>query len=351
MISCPQNYFPNATFNCTFEGKTDAPLVVSPISPETNLIDWAQKNQIAVAKAIDEFGAVVFSGFDLTKEDFPTTFTALIGTPPQIYKGNTPRDTMGNNVYQSTAVANDHPIPLHQEVSGGSRQDMPKYISFFCETPPEQGTGQTLIGNVRRISEQIKVLFPSLWQSLSTKTLTYIARYLPENDWRTKWIRWLNPSHGTIKKRFGTEDHAQVEAICKQQGLSCKWDGGWAVISRKGVPATIEYEGETLFCNQVYLDKLNPALCGGWINYIFARILLYPTTQWMQFGVEFDDGTPIHLSDTGHILTTLQGHQQGRNWEKGDLLILNNITTIHGKTVHVGLREILVAMSGSVWMD
>jgi alpha-ketoglutarate-dependent taurine dioxygenase len=342
-----QSYFPREIFDCYFDKNTRSPLVISPRS-EVDLITWAQRNQRKIAKAIKEFGAIVFSGFNLTKENFSEAFTAITGKPPQVYKGDTPRDEVSFQVYKSTAVANGHTIPLHQEVSGGCRKDMPKYISFFCVTPPEKETGQTVVGNVKQVSEKIQKLIPHLWQKMSTKTLTYTARYLPKNSWRTKWIRWLNPSHATIEKRFGTEKREEVEEKCRQEGLICEWDGEWAAISRKGVPATIDSNGIPLFCNQIHLDRFNPKLCGGWIMYIVARILLYPTSRSMQFNVKFDDGTEISRKDASTLLNIIQEYQQGRNWKKSDLMILDNATTMHGKTSHVGRREILVAMSGSV---
>lgn len=347
MNKVEQNHFPKELFDCFFEEKTHSPLVISP-HVEIDFIPWARENQLTIAKAIHEFGAIVFSGFDLTKQNFSEAFTAITGMAPQPYKGDTPRDEVSFQVYKSTAVADGHTIPLHQEVSGGRRKDMPKYISFFCETPPEKGTGQTQVGNVKRISEEIQAVMPGLWKKMTTTTLTYTARYLPKNSWYTQWIRWLNPSHATLEKRFGTENKAEIEAKCKLEGLTCEWDRDWAVISRKGVPATIEREGQTLFCNQVYLEKLSPKLCGGWIKYIFARILLYPTARTMQFDAHFDDGTQISQSDASTLLTILEKHREGRNWKKGDLMVLDNVTAMHAKTSHVGKREILVAMSGSV---
>ena len=342
-----QSFFPKDRFECYFERNTHAPLVVSPLV-EMDIIDWAKQNQQTVARAINEYGAVVFSGFKITKENFTEAFTAITGMPPQIYKGNSPRDEVSAQVYKSTAVSNAHIIPLHQEVSDGARKHMPKYISFFCVTPPEKGTGQTLVGNAREVSKRIQILMPHLWRSLATKSLTYTARYLPQNNWRTKWIRWLNPSHATIQKKFGTENKKEVEEKCRQEGLICEWDGAWAVVSHKGVPGIITADGESVFCNQVHLNRLNSQLCGGWFYYIFARILLYPTSRSMQYDVQFDDGSQIKRSEAGTLLTIIQEHQQGRSWKKGDLMVLDNATTLHAKTRHVGQREIIVAMSGSV---
>lgn len=348
MSSIEQNYFPKEIFNCYYEKGTDSPLVISPRS-RIDLIDWSQKNQLTVANAINKFGALVFSGFNLTKETFSKAFTAITGMPPQLYKGDTPRDQVSFQVYKSTAVAKEHTIPFHQEVSG-NHDEMPKYISFFCHTPSKEGTGHTTVGNAKQISEKIQKLMPPLWQEMSTKKLTYTATYLPTNGWRTRLIKWLNPSHATIMQRFGTEKREEIEEKCRQEGLTCKWDGNWAVISREGVPATIERNGKPLFCNQIHLDKLNPALCGGWIKYILARILLYPTSRSMQFNVKWSDGKEISPKIASALLTIIKKHQEshpGRNWKKGDLMVLDNVTTMHGKTSHLGEREILVAMSGS----
>ena len=343
------NNFPESSFNCYFEANTQSPLIVSPLSEDSfNIIDWARQNQNKIAKAIQEFGAIVFSGFNLGKDEFSVAFEAVTGMKPEGYKGDTPRKQIGENTYESTAVANGHVIPLHQEVSIGPRENMPQYISFFCVTPPEEGTGQTQVGNAAKISEEVKRLMPQLWKQLTEKTLTYTARYLPENDWRTTWIRWLNPSHATIKTRFGTDDKKEVEEKCRQEGLTCEWDGNWLVVSRKGVPATITADGNVLLCNQIYTNKLSPKLCGGWINYIFAKILLYPTKRSLQFDSQFDDGTQISVKDASNLLTILEKHQEGRNWKKGDLMVLDNATTMHAKTIHVGEREIQVIMAGSV---
>lgn len=347
MPSVLTTHFPQDTFNCYFEANTQAPLVISPHSEdEVDIIGWAKQNQTAVAKAIHEFGAIVFSGFNLSQDDFSEAFEAVTGMKPEPYKGDTPRNEIGENTYESTAVAKGHAIPLHQEVAG--HEDMPQYISFFCVTPPEEGTGQTQVGNAAAISDEIERLIPHLWKRMTEQTLTYTARYLPENSWRTNWIRWLNPSHATIKQRFGTDDPKEVEEKCQQEGLTCEWDGDWVVVSRKGVPATITVNDKVLFCNQIHLDNLSPKLCGGWIYYIFAVLFLYPTQRSSQFSCDFDDRTRIGLKEAEMLLTILENHQEGRNWRKGDLMVFDNATTMHAKTIHVGEREIRVAMAGSV---
>lgn len=344
-------FFPEDQFRCSFEGKTNSPLVVSP-RYKTNLIAWAKNNQEKVASAIKEYGAVVFSGFDLTKEDFPKLFTAVVGMPPQVYQGDTPRDEIGSRIYKSTALLTA--LPPHQEVSNQQRAKMPAYISFYCETPPKVGTGQTLVANVERISRKIEKLKPQLWHQMKTKTLTYTARYLPEANcpwWirlLTKWIGLLNPSHGTIKRLCGTEDRKEVERKCREAGFTYEWDKGWLVTKRTGIPAVIKREGKFLYCNQVHLNVLNEEMCGGRIPYWIARCLLYPTKRYMQFDVEFSDGTQISRKDAGDIVALCNKEQQGRSWKKGDALFVDNVNCMHAKTRHLGLRKILVAMGGSV---
>lgn len=345
-----ENYhcFSEEDFLCFRTERAPSCLVVTPRN-KINLIDWAKSNQTKVTQAIKELGAIVFSGFDLTDEqDFCNAFTAITGKPPESYKGDTPRKEVISSIYKSTAVANSHLVPLHQEVSAHTRDEMPEFISFFCITPPEKGTGRTLVGNGEKISQKIQQIMPNFWKLISSLTLTYTARYLPSNSLLTKWIRWLNPSFATIQQRFGTENREEIEKRCEKEGLSCKWRGGWIEVSRKSVPGIIQVGQKTLFCNQIHLDKLSPQLCGGLFNYILARILLFPTSNFTQFDVQFEDGSSIHPKIAGQLLDILKEHQEERDWKAGDLMVLNNATTLHGKTPHKGPREILVAMNGSL---
>lgn len=68
----------------------------------------------------------------------------------------------------------------------------------------------------------------------------------------------------------------------------------------------------------------------------------------MQYDVQFDDGTTISRSDAGNLIAILRECQEGRNWKKNDLMIIDNATTMHGKTIHKSDREILVTMGGTV---
>lgn len=355
------NAFSGGQVRCWTETNTDSPLIVSPLSSEKDLefIPWAQEHPEEIADAVKEWGAVMFKGFKgLSGEKFSDAFEAATGGPPQLYKGDTPRDEVYPNIYKSTAVYPSHNIPPHQEVSGGPRKNMPKFISFFCVSPPTPGTGQTQVASAKSISKDIERLMPDLWKKMQSTTLTYTARYLPSDSWRTKWIRWLNPSHATIQKRFGTEVREEVEDKCREEELDFRWDGGWIVISRSGIPATIDVDGTTVFCNQIYLDRFNRHMCGGWfggwLNYLFARAILYPTERSMQFDVAFDDGTPISREEAGCLLTIIANHQRGIDWEKNAFLLIDNRSTTHAKTPHSDeyyKREILVALGGSVVED
>ena len=345
MAQVTNSFFPS--FNCYFESEKIFPLIVEPrFELQKDFFLYANGRCTEIASAVKAYGAVVFRNFNIDKDNFSQAFQAAMGYPPQKYKGDTPRDEINFNVYKSTAVANGRAIPLHQEVSGGARSDMPKYISFFCVTPPAPGTGRTLLGSAKEVTEIVKKQMPELWQAMTKYQLTYTSRYMPKGHPITQWIQWLNPSHATIEKRFGTENKEAVEAQCRQEGLSCTWDNGWAVIKRSGVPATIDIDGATLFCNQIHVDKFNAKLVGGGLNYT-ASTILYPQQSCLQFDVEFEGGPKITAQQASQLLAILETHEVSIDWKQGDLLLVDNFAMMHGKTPHEGPREIIVAMGGA----
>jgi len=345
----PHSPFSNEDFYSRYGTHTLLPLIVSPIKAGVNFVQWAGNHQQKIAKAIAEFGAVLFRGFELEKHEFPEAFEAATGTAPEACRGNTPRpgvEGVDGHVSQSTVVPDRHTIPFHNEVSAEGLENTPAIISFMCVKPPKEGSGHTLLGRNKDITDAVKTSDLDFWRHCREHTLTYTVRYLPSSGLRTRWIKYWNSSHTTIMEQFETEDRREIQDICSCKGLTCTWDGEWAVVTRTGVPATIERDGCTLFFNQIHLNKLNPALCGGWINYFFARLLLYPTSRSMQFDVQFDDGSETSLSTASRIYRVIQGDAVGLDWKTSDILFVDNVTTMHGKSAHKGDREIIVAMGG-----
>ena len=67
--------------------------------------------------------------------------------------------------------------------------------------------------------------------------------------------------------------------------------------------------------------------------------------------VYYGDGTPIEDSLIQEIVATYQRIEVTFPWQKGDLLMVDNMLTAHGRYPYAGPRKILVAMSEMVSID
>ena len=60
----------------------------------------------------------------------------------------------------------------------------------------------------------------------------------------------------------------------------------------------------------------------------------------------FANGSPIPREDLYHVLDVLDANTVYFPWQKGDLLILDNVLAMHGRATFTGKRRILTAMTG-----
>ena len=66
------------------------------------------------------------------------------------------------------------------------------------------------------------------------------------------------------------------------------------------------------------------------------------------FNTRFGNGDPIG-PDIVHVINeTYEAHSVREPWQAGDLLVVDNIRTAHGREPFEGPREIVVAMADSV---
>ncbi len=298
-------FFPE--FSCSCNNAELKPLIISPKAHMTfdDFTQWASTQTIN--GALSEYGALLFRGFGIPSDQFMPTFESLVG-------------------YDSLNATKDTPwsglpyVPLHQEKADKPRDQMPETLGFFCATAPRPGSGQTILGDARRITQTFRLKAPELWGRLSTKSLTYTTRYLPPNSPYTAWATLWNPSHPVAS-------HAD----------------DWVTRQTKELPATIQVGSETLFCNHAHLYKFTPTIWGGQINYALTRAFVYPTQGHTQYDVQL--GQPSLLVDEATtILGLLKEHELKVDWQQGDLMILDNRRVLHGKLPHEGERSILTAM-------
>ncbi len=65
----------------------------------------------------------------------------------------------------------------------------------------------------------------------------------------------------------------------------------------------------------------------------------------LRLNVFFGDGSMIDSAMLAHIRTVLQNETISHRWQVGDILILDNILSAHGRMPFAGARKIILAMT------
>ncbi|PSB30550.1 condensation domain-containing protein [Chlorogloea sp. CCALA 695] len=298
------------------------PLVIQPVSNEIDLVDWAKSNRDFIEGKLVKHGAILFRGFSVNSvAGFENFATAIC---PHLFGeyGDLPRVGVGNKVYGSTPYPADKAILFHNESS--HLHCYPLKIWFFCLHPAQQG-GETPIVDCRKA---YKILCPQLREKLAKKQLMYVRNYTNDLD-----VSWQNFFH--------TSDKSVVEKYCRQDGIDFEWYAGDGLITRQIRPAIAIHPQtkEPVFFNQIQLHHiayLEPEVRTSLLS-LFAE-------NKLPRNVYYGDGSSIENQAIAEINRVYQQSQTSFIWRKGDILMLDNMLTAHGRLPYTGERKIVVAM-------
>jgi alpha-ketoglutarate-dependent taurine dioxygenase len=267
-------------------------------------------------------GGILFRGFEI--DDVTRFEKVALAICSELFNeyGDLPRDSVGGKVYTSTPYPAGQPIHMHNESS--QTHQWPLKICFHCVTPADEG-GETPIVDCRHIYQ---ALSPDLRALFAEKKLMYVRNFTPGID-----VSW--------QQFFGSEDKREVERYCRQAGIEFEWKGDDGLQTRTICPAIAVHPktNEMVFFNQIqahHVSCLDPAVRQS-LQTIFGD-------EHMPRNVRFGDGSPIDDAIVDHIRSLYSEESISFAWQKGDILLLDNMLTAHGRNPFTGERKIVVAM-------
>ena len=328
-----------------FITKEQFPLVVEPKDKNLSFqafLDLLKEENSEIRKNLLQHGGILLRNFPVHDEsNFETVVQTLgFGKSVDYIGGDSPRKKVTGGVYTSTEAPPSVKIPLHNELSFVNK--FPKHIYFYCHVAP-QANGETIIGDARKIFKDVDA---SVKQRFIDNGLKYVSCYYHKNKMIDFVNRFQPGAHKTWHDVFETENKQEVEQKCKENDFEFQWNqNDWIRISQKR-PAIYSHPDtkENVWFNQVHLYDFNPKLLGWW-RYLGAKAFYYP--QHMRLHeVFFANGNRIPREDLYHVLDVLDANTVYFPWQKGDLLILDNVLAMHGRATFTGKRRILTAMTG-----
>lgn len=293
-----------------------------------SLLEYIASNKDALKKLLEKSGAIIFRGFDIkNREEFMKVKNLLAdGADFNYVDGNSPRTKLSGNVYTSTEFPSEHTISLHNEMSYSSR--WPSKLFFYCEIPAVDG-GQTPIVDCRYILKELN-------QDMIHKFDTHGVKY-------TRYLSGKGGFGKTWMDTFETNDRLVVEDFCNTHKIDYSWDGDSLFISQLG-PGIIEhpFTHEKAWFNQA--DQFHPSSLP--VEVYEALNMMYDSDKGrFPHYAYYGNGEEISDDNLREITATLLDRSIKLKWEKGDVLMLDNILMAHGRMPFSGDRKIYVSMA------
>jgi len=318
------------------------PLVVEASKNMTKqeFFAFLKQEETSLREKLRKYGGLLFRGFPINNADeFSEFIEALaLGKAINYVGGDSPRNKIAGAVYTSTEAPPSLKIPLHNELS--FVKNYPRHIYFFCETPPVSG-GETIIADARAVYRAVN---KEVKKRLIEKEIQYVSSYY-KNSTLMDLVNKFQRSHKSWTEVFEANSKAEVEQKCRESDFAFNWTkNDWIRICQER-PAVIDHPEteERVWFNQIHLYDFNPKLLGLW-RYLGAKIV-YMQKHMRLHEVFYKDGSKIPRGDIYHILQVLDDHTVAFPWEKRDLLVLDNVLSMHGRAPFQGKRRILAAMT------
>ncbi|WP_229530195.1 TauD/TfdA family dioxygenase [Planctobacterium marinum] len=298
------------------------------ITKDTNsgtVAQWIDDNITHIRSQFKEHGCLLLRKLPLhSSNQFGKALSQIIGAELLEYTyRSTPRKGLKGGVYTATEYYADETILQHNE--NAYSNTFPSDLGFYCMTPAQHG-GQTPICDSRKIYHQIP---EAIRDNFEKKGILYVRNY---SNFDLPW-----------EEVFQTNSKDDVEKYCQMNDISWQWLPDNCLRTKQILPATIVHPdtGETIWFNQAHLFHVSA------LNNDVRSQLQNLGEENLPRNTYYGDGSSIDEADLTLIRNLYQENKILFDWQRGDLMILDNLRYTHGREPYQGNRKVLVGMSGA----
>ncbi|GCB53363.1 TauD/TfdA family dioxygenase [Streptomyces sp. NL15-2K] len=284
---------------------------------------WFSANTEALRSAMYEHAAVMVKDSGIVQQAELAELAEEIGGRTLEYnERSTPRSRVTGKVYTSTEYPQDQSIPQHNE--SAYSENWPHNLFFFCALAAQSG-GETPVADSTAVLDRLP---GDLVRRFEDKGVLYTRTY------RTGMgLSW--------QEGFQSDDKGYVESYCADHGIETQWDGD-VLRTRQRRPAVMTHPvtGQKVWFNQAHLFHVHALP-----EAVREGLLEICGMDGLPRNAYYGDGTPITADEIGTILGVFDETTLAEPWGTGDVLMIDNLLTSHGRRPFTGDRKVLVAMT------
>jgi len=287
---------------------------------------WAAEHRDALRAAVVEHGSLLVRGLRLRDVAEIEAVFRRLGSLMTEKEAFAARRRYSDGLYSSSKWPPNQPMCLHHELSYAL--EFPSLMLFACLIAPTDG-GATPVADS-----------PTVLHALPTELI--------ERFERVGWllIRNYNDEIGaSIAEAFGTDDRRAVESYCRANAIKFEWqpDGALRTWQRRSAVVHHPRTGQRCWFNQI-------AFLNEWTIDPEVREYLVDIygEDGLPFNTRFGNGDAIGADIVQLINEVYEGNTARERWHGGDLMLVDNVRTAHGRECFEGPRDVLVAMADAV---
>ena len=300
----------------------------------TACIEWLSANREQIDTHLHTAGVVLIRGFPVyTAKNFREVCQAICPHLQNYTGGDSPRSGVVDKVYTSTEYSAELEVLLHNELSYAGWS--PDRVFFGCLQPSETG-GETHLADGRHV---YRMLEEGVRSRFEKRGVTYLQHL---------WDADGPPGTGkSWQETFETSDRTQAERYLEKSGMIFEWtDLGLRTAATKPGIKVHAVTGEKCWHNQAdqwHRDMLSVKDSVGLGSMDEDNALA--GQAFLGNHVVYGDGSEIEVSDLEHIRRVNRQCEVAFPWQRGDVMIIDNVLSMHGRKPFSGKRQVVVAMA------